>query len=157
MTSRPGYPSPGQQPWQQRPDLRIGDAERERAASQLAEHYAVGRLSQEEHSERLDRIWAARTRAELDPVFIDLPGHGSATPPWQQAASRPGTGQRPGQRPGQRLGRGIPGPLLVLLVVLGVIAVVTNFPLILVGLGVWFFFLRGSCGSRSSWGHQRRW
>ena len=48
--------------------------------------------------------------------------------------------------------RGIPGPLLVLLVVLGVVAVVTNFPLILVGLGVWFFFLRGSCGSRSAWG-----
>ena len=76
MTSRPGYPplTGAASPWQQRPDLRIGDAERERAASQLAEHYAVGRLSQEEHSERLDRIWAARTRAELDPVFIDLPG-----------------------------------------------------------------------------------
>ena len=158
MSPRPGYPPPWQpeqprQPRQPRPDLRIGDAERERAASQLAEHYAVGRLSQEEHAERLDRIWAARTQAELDPVFVDLPGHATAAPPpWQQAASRPGTGRRP--RPAWR---GIPGPLLVLLVVLGVVAVVTNFPLILVGLGVWFFFLRGSCGSRSAWGHQRRW
>jgi len=156
MSPRPGYPPPWQpgqpgQPWQQRPDLRIGDAERERAASQLAEHYAVGRLTQEEHAERLDRIWAARTQAELDPVFVDLPGHTRATPPpWQQAAARPGTGRR-------RPGRGIPGPLLVLLVVLGLVAVVTNFPLILIGLGVWFFFLRGSCGPRSGGGHQRRW
>jgi uncharacterized membrane protein len=156
MSPRPGSPPPWQprQPWQQRPDLRIGDAERERAASQLAEHYAVGRLSQEEHAERLDRIWAARTQAEIDPVFVDLPGHAAAAPPpWQQAAPRPGNGRRPGQGPG----RGIPGPLLVLLVVLGLIAVVTNFPLILIGLGVWFFFLRGGCGPRSSWGHRRRW
>ena len=149
MSTRPGVPRSGQ-PWQQRPDLRIGDAERERAASQLAEHYAVGRLTQDEHAERLDRIWAARTQAELDPVFVDLPGHATAAPPaWQQAAPRRG-----GPR---RASRGIPGPLLVLLVVLGVVAVVANFPLILVGLGVWFFFLRGGCGSRSSWGHPRRW
>ena len=144
------------------PELRIGDAERERAASQLAEHYAVGRLDREEHSERLDRIWAARTQAELDPVFVDLPGHapqapshapssGSA-PPWQQAAQRPRSTWRQTSRPR----RGIPGPLLVLLVVLGVVAVVANAPLVLVGLGVWFFFFRGGCGSRQ-WSHPRRW
>ena len=103
MSPRPGSPPPWQprQPWQQqRPDLRIGDAERERAATQLAEHYAVGRLTQEEHAERLDRIWAARTQAELDPVFVDLPGHATAAPPpWQQAASRPGNGRAPGRVP----------------------------------------------------------
>ena len=147
MNARSGRPWP-EQPRPHRPDLRIGDAERERATTLLAEHYAVGRLTQEEHSERLDRIWAARTQAELDPVFADLPGHATAPPPWQQGAPRPGTGRRPGRR-------GIPGPLLVLLVVLGVVALVTNAPLILVGLGVWFFFLRGGCGSGSSWGHHR--
>src|SRR5687767_12078796 len=74
-------------------ELRIGDADRTAAADELAEHYAQGRLSPEEHSERLDRIWSAKTRAELTPVFADLPGsayqqrHGYAT------ADRPGVGQ----------------------------------------------------------------
>ncbi len=54
-------------------ELRIGDAERERAAADLGEHYAQGRLTADEHAERLDRIWAARTRADLAPVFRDLP------------------------------------------------------------------------------------
>ena len=158
MSPRPGSPPPWQpgqpgQPWQQRPDLRIGDAERERAASQLAEHYAVGRLTQEEHAERLDRIWAARTQAELDPVFVDLPGHATAAPPpWQQAASRPGTGAA--SRPAWR---GIPGPLLVLLVGARSDRGGDQLPADPLGLGVWFFFLRGSCGPRSDWGHQRRW
>ena len=53
-----------------RQHLRISDAEREQAAAELGEHYAQGRLTAEEHAERLDRIWAARTRAEL---AADLP------------------------------------------------------------------------------------
>jgi len=53
--------------------LRIGDAEREDAARELGEHYALGRITAEEHSDRLERIWAARTSADLAPVFSDLP------------------------------------------------------------------------------------
>lgn len=53
--------------------LRIGDAEREAAAHELGEHYALGRITTEEHSDRLERIWAARTSADLTPVFSDLP------------------------------------------------------------------------------------
>jgi hypothetical protein len=122
--------------------LRIGDAERERAASQLAEHYAVGRLDRAEHAERLDRIWAARTQADLDPVFVDLPGHTPAAPA-RTAVPRPSPTRR---RPR------IPLPLLVLAVVLGVVAVLTHLPLILVGLGVWFLVSRGGCRARS-WQH----
>lgn len=49
----------------------------------------------------------------------------------------------------------MPAPLLVLLVVLGVIAVMAHLRLILVGLGVWFFFFRGgACGARRV--HQAR-
>ena len=55
-------------------DLRISDAEREQAAADLGEHYAQGRITTEEHRERLDQIWAARTRRELGPIFADLPG-----------------------------------------------------------------------------------
>jgi len=142
MSARQQWPPSGQ-PWQRRPELRIGDAERERAASQLAEHYAVGRLTQDEHAERLDQVWAARTQAELDPVFADLPGHATAPP-------RPAVGPTRPRRRG-----GLPPLLAVLLAVAALVA--ANLPLVLVALGVWFFFLRGSCGARS-WGRvPRRW
>jgi hypothetical protein len=54
-------------------DIRVGDADRDRAAADLGEHYAAGRLTQDEHAERLDAIWTARTRADLAPIFEDLP------------------------------------------------------------------------------------
>lgn len=55
------------------PEARIGDREREAATAILTEHYAAGRLDTEEHAERLDAIWSAKTRADLDVVFWDLP------------------------------------------------------------------------------------
>lgn len=132
--------------------VRIGDAERERAQSTLNDHYAAGRLDHDEYTERLDRIWAARTRADLAVVFDDLPGPTprSSYPYSTPAARRPTTVAR-ARRPR------VPAPLLVVLVVLAAIAVVTNLPIILIGLAVWFFFLRGGgCGSGSR--HQaRRW
>lgn len=126
------------------PEIRIGDAEREQAQTDLGEHYAAGRLDHDEYTQRLDQVWAARTRSELDPVFRDLPGAHQAA--WSTAAQRQRT-TAPYRRPSAR----VPLPLLVLLVVLGVVAVVTHLPIILVGLGVWFFFLRGGghCRSRT--------
>jgi hypothetical protein len=56
-----------------RGEARIGDREREAATSILNDHYAAGRLDTEEHAERLDAIWSARTRGDLDIVFWDLP------------------------------------------------------------------------------------
>ena len=142
--------SPGEQ-------LRIGDAERERAQTALADHYAAGRLDHDEYTQRLDQIWAARTSAELHRVFTDLPGAGptgpvrSATYPYSTPLSR-----RPSSTTRSRRSRP-PTPLLALLVVLGAIAVVSHLPLILVGLGVWFFFLRGGgCRPHQSL-HSRRW
>lgn len=122
--------------------IRIGDVERERAQDALGEHYAAGRLDHDEYSERLDRIWAARTHADLAPIFADLPRP-------QQAASAP----RPAAP--RRTRTRIPFPLLALLVVLGAIAVMSNLPLILIGLAIWFFFIRGGCGaSRRMHGHR---
>jgi hypothetical protein len=66
--------------------LRIGDAERETAARELGEHFAVGRITADEHAERLEQIWAARTSADLAPAFRDLPH-----PP---LARTPGGGQK---------------------------------------------------------------
>ena len=148
-------------------ELRIGDAERTAAADELAEHYAQGRLSTEEHHERLDRIWEARTPSDLTPVFSDLPGSAYQRPPAYAAADRPGVGQerpRRGQAPfpgppfgrppfgrppyggpgrwhgtsRARLGfRALPVLLKLVLVALLVVLVLANLPLILIGLVVW--------------------
>jgi len=56
-----------------RPDLRIGDAEREAAADHLREHFAQGRLTQEEFTQRLDAIFAAKTQNQLGAITSDLP------------------------------------------------------------------------------------
>jgi hypothetical protein len=55
------------------PDLRIGDAEREAAADHLREHFAEGRLTQEEFTDRLDGVFAAKTQSQLSAVSKDLP------------------------------------------------------------------------------------
>ena len=52
---------------------RIGDAERDRAADYLRDHMSVGRLSQEEFDERVTAALQARTSADLEPLFSDLP------------------------------------------------------------------------------------
>jgi hypothetical protein len=53
--------------------LRACGAGRGRAASVLNEALAEGRLTAQEHSERLDSIYAAKTHAELVPLLEDLP------------------------------------------------------------------------------------
>ena len=58
----------------QRPAVRIGTAERERAQNALSEHFSEGRLDVAEFEERIGLAMAARTFGELEPVFWDLPG-----------------------------------------------------------------------------------
>ncbi|HMD93324.1 MAG TPA: DUF1707 domain-containing protein [Trebonia sp.] len=59
--------------------MRVSDAEREAAATELREHYAAGRLTLEELNERLDKALAAKTRADLNGLMTDLPsGRASA-------------------------------------------------------------------------------
>jgi hypothetical protein len=121
------------------PHLRMSDAEREQAAGELAEHYAQGRLTAEEHSERLDQIWAARTRAELAPVFRDLPGRFGPppfAPPFRQPYPPAFTGYA---GPPRRTRKGMPAPVMALLVVLVVATVLTHLPIIIVGLLAWWF------------------
>ena len=52
---------------------RASDADRERIAAALGSHYAVGRLTLEEFTERLDQAYAAKTLGELDDLMTDLP------------------------------------------------------------------------------------
>ena len=69
---------------------RIGDAERDAATARLGDHFAAGRLEHEEYDERLDAIWSARTRADLDQLFWDLPALAAprAAPPVVRPRSR---------------------------------------------------------------------
>ena len=53
--------------------VQIGDAERQQAAALLASHLAEGRLTLEEYDERVQAGYAARTQADLAPLFSDLP------------------------------------------------------------------------------------
>ena len=53
--------------------LRISDSDREQAAAALREHFASGRLDNGEFEERLQAVYAAKTRGELDALSVDLP------------------------------------------------------------------------------------
>lgn len=125
--------------------LRLSDAEREQAAADLGEHYAQGRLTADEHSERLDQVWGAKTRGELPPIFRDLPSAYAAHVPRGSVLS-------PVRTPRPRRGwSGLPWPVLVVLGFLLVVGVVTHLPLLLIGFLVWFFVFRGCGGRRHSW------
>ena len=61
--------------------MRASDSDRDRVADQLREALAEGRLSAEEHAERLDAVYQAKTYAELAPIVHDLPATGGIGPP----------------------------------------------------------------------------
>ncbi|MFI8926226.1 DUF1707 domain-containing protein [Streptomyces sp. NPDC053474] len=79
------------------PHLRASDADRERAADVLADALATGRIDPQEHSERLDRVYAAKTLAEIEPHLADLPdpeGPGGGAP-FTEVPERPSPGAIP--------------------------------------------------------------
>lgn len=53
--------------------VRIGNEERQSAAQVLGDHFAHGRLDPHEFEERVAAAYAARTTADLDRLFDDLP------------------------------------------------------------------------------------
>jgi uncharacterized protein DUF1707/cell wall-active antibiotic response 4TMS protein YvqF len=65
MSPMPG--DDGREVW-----LRASDADRERVAGLLGEALADGRLTADEHRERIDLLYATRTLNELDPLTADL-------------------------------------------------------------------------------------
>ena len=54
--------------------LRVGDADRNRAAALLRVHLAAGRLTPDEFGERLAAALGAVTFTDLDEIVADLPG-----------------------------------------------------------------------------------
>ena len=118
--------------------LRMSDEERERAGAELAEHYAQGRLDATEHAERLDRVWAARTRGELAPIFRDLPGQGYGRGPWPpRVPFGAPVAPWPPAAPVARRRSGLPTPVVVVLGVLLVMTVLAHLPWVVLGVVLW--------------------
>ncbi len=115
-------------------ELRIGDLERDRAADELSGHFAAGRLDHSEFDSRLAAAYAAKTGADLEPLFADLPGHQPAVP----------TGPTGHAVQHQHQGHGF-FPLfpIVMLILIGasVAAITHGFPPVF--LFVAFFMMRG--------------
>ncbi len=106
--------------------MRVSDADRERVAERLRDHFADGRLTSEELDERVTAALRAKTAGELRAVMTDLPEPapagpfsgqvppgqvpppGPVSPPW---AGRPAFGYR--RRP-----RLLPLALFLLFIVL---------------------------------------
>ncbi len=53
-------------------NLRASDTDRDKVATVLSTAYAEGRITREEHDERLDQVMRARTFDELVPITTDL-------------------------------------------------------------------------------------
>jgi Flp pilus assembly protein TadB len=139
--------------------LRIGDAEREAAAQELGEHFALGRITAEEHAERLEQIMTARTEGDLAPAFRDLPRPRAA----QQQPPRPAP-----PSPVARRDRGwdIPRVPFLFKLLLAVVAIwwgLHHFLFLLVAAIVYVVFVRRFIhrrrrpwsGRSGSWGNSR--
>ncbi len=72
-------------------ELRASDADRDRIADILREALAEGRLTADEHSERVEGVLAAKTVGELEVFIRDLPAahERRAAPAYTPAANRP--------------------------------------------------------------------
>jgi DNA-binding MarR family transcriptional regulator len=90
-----------------RPELRVGDADRDAAAAALAEHYAQGRLTLDELDARLDAALAATTYGEISQATWDLPDATVLSPPGASYRTQKARRQRagPGHPHSARQGR----------------------------------------------------
>jgi len=105
-------------------DMRVGDSEREATVTELREHFASGRLTQEEFNERVDEAFAAKTRGDLKSVMRDLP---SVRPPVPApASSGSGSGHDSGFR-GSRPHMGVLGAVMSVLLPLLILFSVLDF------------------------------
>ncbi|WP_405015418.1 DUF1707 domain-containing protein [Kitasatospora sp. NBC_01539] len=66
-------------------ELRVSDADREQVADLLRDAYAEGRLTVDEHAERIEAAYTAKTFGDLAPLTRDLPA----------AAGRPLSTEKP--------------------------------------------------------------
>jgi hypothetical protein len=96
--------------------IRIGDAERDRAVTALSEHFVAGRITQTEFEERSDQATRARYVDDLAPLFDDLPEDQPVEQFPYAVVARPG--RHPWAPGAQRPQRFNPPPLFWLLPIL---------------------------------------
>ncbi|MEU9285294.1 DUF1707 domain-containing protein [Streptomyces sp. NPDC048275] len=78
-------------------ELRASDADRDRIADILREALAEGRLTADEHAERVEGVLTTKTVGELNRFVRDLPAahQGRETPAYTTAPNRPPVGAIP--------------------------------------------------------------
>jgi hypothetical protein len=146
-------------------EMRVGDAERESTVAELREHFANGRLTQEEFNERVDQTFAAKTRGDLKTVLRDLP---SVRPLATASAGSSGSGSGSGRNAGPGRAFGMfqlaLASVWVLILLIGALDLGFGFPrgrpfgiLLIIGAfavlrRILFGRRRGRCG-----GPRRRW
>jgi hypothetical protein len=125
--------------------VRIGDAERDRAVSDLGDHFAAGRLTREEFDDRVDQAMAAKFDRDLQPLFADLPRP-------EPVSTRPA-----GPAPSPRAGLLMMLWWLPLLVVVSavVLTVLLGAPW-LIWIFCWVLFVSTFWGRGRSYHHHRR-
>jgi len=99
--------------------MRVSDADREALTARLRDHYAEGRLTQDELDERVSAALSAKTFGELRSLTTDLPGP-AVVPP--HTAARPSWGGGPPRLRGHYHRRRPPVPLILLLALLVVLS-----------------------------------
>jgi Domain of unknown function (DUF1707) len=76
-----------------RDELRVSDADRDRAVTELTGHFEAGRITQAEFDERSSRALEAKTEGDLADLFADLPSR--AAPAGPAAGPAAGTSDVP--------------------------------------------------------------
>jgi hypothetical protein len=126
--------------------LRVGDAERQQAVGALGEHFATGRLDQDEYDTRVQAAYASRTRVDLQRLFGDLP----EPVPFRPAAAEPPPGWQAGRAardPGPRRNGPPVIPVLMAIAIFIGVSLLVHFPVVpLLFLLIWI-----GGGRRRSW------
>ena len=94
------------------PQMRISDADRAQVADRLSAHYSDGRLDQAEFNERLDRAMNAKTQADLNGLFADLP-----------ATEEPGKAVKAASQPDRRPRNRRPVHRIIGLILIAIVAI----------------------------------
>ena len=130
--------------------LRVGDAERQQAVTALGEHFATGRLDQDEYDTRAQAAWAAKTRVDLQGLFGDLPEPVPFRPVGHQAAGSAQSGWQAGREARDRPRRRRPAPVIPVLMAIAIflgVSLLVHFPVV----PLLFLLLWIGAGHRRGW------
>jgi Domain of unknown function (DUF1707) len=123
------------------PQLRASDEDRDRSAALLREHHALGRLTPEEFSERLDKTFAAKTVGDIDVLLRDLPAIDLYRLPDSRLTRQPRQAPARPVRPGSRGWRAVWGVYATVNLVCFVVYALSGFGY------PWFLWVAGPWGA----------